>query len=86
MGKHKKITLEERVKIRTYLECSYNPSQIAKKLNRARSTITRELNKWGIKENYQDYDPELVHAYTRDGMGAVHRNKCKSTKQANQTL
>lgn len=77
MGKHKKLSLEERIKIKTYLECSTNASQIAKKLGRARSTITRELNKWGIKDNHKDYDPQLAHAFTRDGMGVVHRYENK---------
>jgi len=80
MGKHKKLTLEERIKIRTYLECSTNASQIAKKLNRARSTITRELNKWGIMKNFQDYDPQLAHSFTRDGMGVVHRYENKLSR------
>lgn len=83
MKKYKKLSLEERIKIRTYLECSNSPAQIAKKLQRARSTITRELNKWGIKKNFQDYDPQLAHFYSRDGMGVVHRfeNKLQKNKK-----
>ena len=84
MKKAKKLTLKERVKIRTYLECFFNPSQIAKKLGRARSTITRELNRWGIKQNYQDYDPDLAHWTARQNYAGVNLFEFKLEK--NQKL
>lgn len=80
MIKAKKLTLEERIKIRTFLECFVNPAQIAKKLNRHRSTISRELNKWGIKKNFQDYDPRLAHWFSSDNFGVVHRAEFKLVK------
>jgi len=83
MKKSKKLTLEERIKIRTHLEHLVNPSQIARKLDRARSTITRELNKWGYKEDYfsfKDYDPSIAHFCSKDATGCVHRFECKLDK------
>lgn len=80
MRKAKKLTLEERIKIKTFLECLLIPSQIAKKLDRHRSTITRELNKWGIKKNHQDYDPHLAQWFSIDNFGVVHRNEVKLEK------
>lgn len=84
MKKAKKLTLEERIKIRTLLECFVKPSQIAKKLNRHRSTITRELNRWGITNNYQDYDPGLAHWFSKENIGVVHKFEFKLEK--NQKL
>lgn len=83
MKKHTKLTLGERFKIRAFLEISTNPSQIAIKLGRARSTITRELNKWGIKNsNYFDYDPELAHFFAKDIAGLVRRFQFKLEKSS----
>ncbi len=48
--KYKRLTLKERVVIETLLQENKTKSYIAKKLNRSRSTITREIKKWG--ENY----------------------------------
>ncbi len=80
MRKTNKLTLEERIKIRTFLECFVNPAQIARKLNRHRSTISRELNKWGIKKNFQDYDPHLAQWFAVDNFGLVHRAEVKLEK------
>jgi len=80
MKKAKKLILEERVKIKTYLELSYKPSQIAVKLRRARSTITRELNRWGIKNNHQDYDSDLAHWSARQNFAGVHLFEYKLEK------
>ncbi len=44
--KHKRLSLKERVIIQTLLEENKFKSFIAKKLNRSRSTIAREVNKW----------------------------------------
>lgn len=80
MKKHTKLRLEERIKIRAFLEVKLNPAQIAKKLNRNRSTISRELKKWGIKNNFQDYDPQLAHNFSKDGMGVKRRFELKLLK------
>lgn len=81
MKKAPKLTFEERVQIRTHLEHQLCPAQIAKKLNRHRSTITRELNLWGIKNNFKDYDPRLAHFYARDGFGIIRRFENKLVQQ-----
>jgi len=83
MKKAKKLSLEERIKIRTHLEHLVNPSQIAKKLERSRSTITRELNKWGYNEDFfsvNDYDPSIAHFCSKDATGCVHRFEYKLEK------
>lgn len=80
MKKSSKLTFEERVQIRTHLEHLLRPAQIAKKLGRHRSTICRELNLWGIKDNFNDYDPGLAHFYARDGFGIIRRFECKLIK------
>ena len=80
MKKAPKLTFEERVQIRTHLEHQLRPAQIAKKLDRHRSTISRELNLWGIKDNFEDYDPGLAHAYSREGYGIIRRFEFKLIK------
>ncbi len=45
--KYKRLTLKERVVIETLLQENKTKSYISKTLNRSRSTITREINKWG---------------------------------------
>lgn len=77
MKKASKLTFEERVQIRTHLEHQLRPAQIAKKLDRHRSTICRELNLWSIKDNFEDYDPRLAHAYAREGYGIIRRFEFK---------
>ncbi|MEI6866246.1 helix-turn-helix domain-containing protein [Flavicella sp.] len=44
---HSRLSLKERVVIETLLQENKAKTYIAKKLNRSRSTITREVNKWG---------------------------------------
>ena len=57
--KHQKLTLKERVIIETLLNQNKSQSYIAKTLSRARSTISRELKKWG--ENYrEEYTAEFA--------------------------
>lgn len=81
MKKSSKLTFEERVQIRTHLEHKLRPSQIARKLHRHRSTISRELNLWGITDNFNDYEPRLAHFYSRDGIGIIRRFENKLVKQ-----
>lgn len=81
MKKTKKLTYEERVQILTYLKEELKPAQIANQLGRARSTITRELNKWGYNSvknfSFRDYNPSLAHWCTLDGKSIVKRRKFK---------
>ena len=51
--KHRKLSFKERVIIETLLGENKSQADIAKRLSRARSTISRELNKWG--NNYREY-------------------------------
>lgn len=63
--KYKRLTLKERVIIQTLLEENKPKSFIAKRLNRSRSTISREVNKWtdGPKDKY---DATLADWYAKD--------------------
>ena len=80
MKKHH-LTLEERVLIKVYIQEGYNRSQVAKKLNRSKSCINRELKKWGIVgnliEKIKDYDPHLAHWYKIDGKSVVKKGNNK---------
>jgi len=58
--KHRRLTLKERVIIQTLLNEEKSKSYIAIKLNRSRSTIGREVNKWVQKKEHK-YDAELAH-------------------------
>jgi IS30 family transposase len=58
--KHRRLNHKERVQIETLLNEDRSKSHIAKTLKRARSTISREVNKWVL--NKQDtYDAHLAH-------------------------
>lgn len=63
--KHKRLSLKERVIIQTLLEENKSKSFIAKKLNRSRSTITREVNKW-ISSPNDKYDASLADWLAKD--------------------
>lgn len=63
--KYQRLTLEERVKIQTYLEEDKSKSFIAKRLHRSRSTITREINKW-INKKGDKYDATLADWHAKD--------------------
>jgi len=80
--KFQQLILEERILIKAFLQEGYNRSQVAKKLNRARSTINRELKKWGIVgddliNKVKEYDPNLAQWYKVDGKSVIkkHENK-----------
>jgi len=60
LKKHRRLTLKERVIIQTLLIEKKPKSYIAKKLKRAPSTITREVNKW-VQKKEHNYDAELAH-------------------------
>lgn len=75
------LTLEERVLIKAYIAEGYNQSKVAAKIDRNKSTISRELKKWGIKGNIQlsikDYDPQLAHWFKVDGKSIVNKYESK---------
>ncbi|MEI6865025.1 helix-turn-helix domain-containing protein, partial [Flavicella sp.] len=58
--KHRRLTRKERVQIETLLDKKKNKTYIAKTLNRARSTISREVNKW-VEKKTDKYDADLAH-------------------------
>ena len=60
LEKCKRMSLEERIIIQTLLKEKRSKSYIANKLNRARSTITREVNKW-IQKPSESYDAKLAN-------------------------
>ncbi len=63
--KHRRLTLKERVQIETLLNENKTKAYIAKRLDRARSTISREVNKLGSNP-IVDYDANLAHWSAKD--------------------
>lgn len=63
--KYKRLSLKERVIIQTLLEENKPKSFIAKRLNRSRSTISREINKW-IDTPRDKYDATLADWNAKD--------------------
>ncbi len=58
--KHRRLTYKERVIIQTLLNENKTKAYIANRLNRSRSTISREVNKLGDNPKV-DYDAYLAH-------------------------
>jgi IS30 family transposase len=73
--KHRRLTLKERVQIQRLLKEKKTKSYIAKTLERATSTISREINKWVLDKN-DIYDAELAHWNAKDDY-ANKRNRDK---------
>jgi IS30 family transposase len=63
--KNSRLTRKERVQIETLLNEKKSKSYIAKTLKRARSTITREVNKW-VQNKGDKYDSGLAHWNAKD--------------------
>ena len=63
--KHRRLSLKERVIIQTLLEENKSKSFIAKRLNRSRSSITREVNKW-VSNPSDKYDASLANWLAKD--------------------
>lgn len=80
MRETSKLTFTERISIQCYVLKDWSPSRIARKLERHRSTISRELNKWCDKKQYYEYDARLAHNFTRDGIRISHRGEYKLNK------
>ncbi|NJN78941.1 MAG: helix-turn-helix domain-containing protein [Saprospiraceae bacterium] len=64
-SKHSRLSLKERIQIETLLNEKKSKAYIAKILNRSRSTITREINKW-ITCPEDKYDAELAYWHAKD--------------------
>lgn len=52
MAKYQYLTLLERVRIEKFIKQGLSKTEIAKKLKRHKSTIGREINRWGPKKDY----------------------------------
>ncbi|MCB4800348.1 helix-turn-helix domain-containing protein, partial [Neotamlana laminarinivorans] len=63
--KHRRLSLAERIKIETLFNENKTKAYIAKKLNRSRSTISREINKWVVKKG-DKYDAHLAQWNAKD--------------------
>lgn len=63
--KYKRLSLKERIIIETLLGENRSKSFIAAKLNRSRSTITREVNKW-VQKPGEKYVAELANWSAED--------------------
>jgi len=63
--KHRRLTYKERVVIQTLLDEKRTKAYIAIKLNRSRSTITREVNKW-VTKPIEKYDAFLANFIAKD--------------------
>ena len=63
--KNCRLTLKERIQIETLLNENKSKSYIAKILNRARSTITREVNKW-VQSEKEKYSAELAYWWAKE--------------------
>lgn len=62
---HRRLTLKERIIIETLLNENRSKSYIAKHLNRTRSTITREVNRWVLKTT-DKYNATLANFCAKD--------------------
>jgi len=65
MKKYKRLSYAERVRIETYLSLGKSISEIARLINRNKSTVSREVNVW-VKNDVDNYDAEIVHWYSID--------------------
>jgi IS30 family transposase len=63
--KNSRLTHKERIQIETLLNENKSKAYIAKTLNRSRSTITREVNKW-VQSDKDKYSADLAHWNAKD--------------------
>jgi len=78
MNKYKRLTLEEREDISRSLSQGYSPSDIAKKLCRVKSTITREIKKGGC--NTYTYRAGKADRRAKRNSSKRKEGKCKLDK------
>lgn len=76
--KYRRLTFQERVVIETLLSQGKTKSAIAKKLNRDRSTIGREIGKWSSNP-HSPYEASLAHWYAVDDYKNKHHKDKLST-------
>lgn len=75
MIKYKRITFEERVKIELLLEQRKTKAEISRTLDRHKSSITREVNRW-VQNPRDKYKAQLAHFYAEDELKG-HRTGSK---------
>jgi IS30 family transposase len=63
--KHRRLTLKERIIIETLLKENKTKAYVSKRLGRARSTISREVNQW-TQNDKGNYDAHLSHWCAKD--------------------
>lgn len=63
--KNSRLTHKERIQIETLLNENKSKAYISKVLNRSRSTITREVNKW-VQSDKDKYSADLAHWNAKD--------------------
>jgi len=68
--KYERLTLVERTIIESLLRTGHKKAFIADRLGRSRSTISREVNRWGKKPG--DYDAKLAQWYADDDYASKH--------------
>jgi IS30 family transposase len=83
--KYKRLSLSERIVIETLLEEKRSKTYIAKKLNRARSTISREINVW-VKNPEDRYKAALANSYAKDWNDKKHAETKLTQSKALQLL
>lgn len=75
LEKCKRLSLAERIVIETLLKEKRSKSYIATTLNRSRSTVTREVNKWGDNP-IEIYSAQLAHwCVTEDNKNKRNQRK-----------
>lgn len=80
-NKYKQISLGERHKIEGFLSVGMNRASIARKLGRAKSTVSREISRNRINQHSSGrYKAEFAHRLTKKRR-ALKRQSCKFTSQ-----
>jgi transposase, IS30 family len=78
--KYTRLSLSERIVIETLLGEKRTKSYIAQKLNRARSTISNEINVW-VKNPEDRYKAELANSYAKEWNESKHFDKLSQCKE-----
>lgn len=76
MQKYKHFSYEQRVRLETLLFEGYNQTEIAKKLNVHRSTISRELKRNSSSGSYHKYTGNQAHKRAELRKQNCGRNEC----------
>lgn len=80
MKGYKRITIEERVEIATLLNSGVSKAEVARRLNRHRSTITREMSIWTRYDAFRS-DQLYKERVSRRNKGNSKIQKCSCLKE-----